>query len=594
MKIPRPEHPRPQFKRDDWLNLNGDWTYKIEPRQPYHLTTGALEVKDDVQGFKDTITVPFAPESPLSGIGDKEFITTLWYHRTIEIPGNWSSKAILLHFGAVFYQAEIYIDGAYAGRHVGGSASFSVDISNFVRAGGSHNLVVAVSNNLWNGTQPSGKQSWKYDHYGCSYTRTTGIWQTVWMEAVDPGGLEEVQIVPDIDSGGFTLVPRFRSISSGQSWEAVFFLNGVERGRSAGAVTAADGIPVSVQIEDPQLWAPESPSLYDIEMHVFDGSKQKIDTVRSYAGLRKVHIEGNTFFLNNQPFYQRLVLDQGFYPDGIWTAPSDEALKNDIELSIAAGFNGARLHQKVFEERFFYWADKLGYLCWGESASWGLDYCADGMPHRNFLSEWREIVKRDRNHPSIVAWTPFNETRNWTDPLAHQRLHEDAYHICKSLDPARPVNDASGYIHHITDLYTVHSYTQDPADLSAEMADQPDRGVFRNFPDMDAPYEGQPYLVDEFGGIKWNPETQQNSEIGTGQNTTSWGYGEAPKSLDEFYGRLEGQGKALMEHGHIAGWCYTQLTDVEQEQNGVYFYDRTSKFDMERIRKIFQMEKLQN
>ncbi len=349
------------------------------------------------------------------------------------------------------------------------------------------------------------------------------------------------------------------------------------------------GDPLVVDVPSPRLWSVDDPALYSLSLTVSDASGEIVDEVDSYAGMRKVHLDGNRLFLNNEPIYLRLVLDQGFYPDGIWTAPSDDALRRDIELSQAAGFNGARLHQKVFEERFLYWADRLGYLLWGESASWGLDYCRDGMPHRNFLSEWREIVERDRNHPSIIAWTPLNETRHYRDPRAHERLHTDAYSICKVLDPTRPVNDVSGYIHHITDLYTVHDYTQDPDEFSRTMADQPGRGVFVKYPEWDAPYRGQPYYVDEFGGIKWNPDSRSEGTNTAGQNTVSWGYGQAPQSIEEFYTRLEGLVRALIDKDHIAGWCYTQLTDVEQEQNGIYFYDRTPKFDMDRISAIFRM-----
>jgi beta-galactosidase/beta-glucuronidase len=588
MALPRPEHPKPQFERKAWINLNGEWSYATEARPAYSMLSESLGLHDASEGFDGSITVPFAPETPLSGVGEKEFINYMWYHRKITVSEEWAGKTILLHFGAVYYRAEVFIDGEYAGQHIGGSVSFSLDISRFVEAGADHNLVVAVSNNLWDGSQPSGKQSSKYDHYRCFYSRTTGIWQTVWLEAVDPHGLDSVHIIPDITTG-FTLIPHFRGIRAGQRWEVTASVEDKEIARISS--TAADGVPVILAIPEPQLWQPGSPVLYDLEIRVLNGGGEVIDTVNSYAGLRKVHIEDNQFFLNDKPCYQRLVLDQGFYPDGNWTAPSDGALKKDIELSMGAGFNGARLHQKVFEERFLYWADKLGYLVWSESASWGLDYCSDGMPHRNFLSEWSEIVLRDRNHPSIVVWTPFNETRNYRDPRAHQRLHEDAYHITRSLDPTRPVNDSSGYIHHITDIYTVHNYGQDPKILSQLTADEPGRGLFINFPDFDAEYKGQPYYIDEFGGIKWNPETQLDPSVATGQNLHSWGYGEAPKSLEEFYDRLEGLVTALVDHDHIAGWCYTQLTDVEQEQNGLYFYNRGLKFDMERIRKIFQMTK---
>jgi hypothetical protein len=305
--------------------------------------------------------------------------------------------------------------------------------------------------------------------------------------------------------------------------------------------------------------------------------------VRSYAGLRKVHIEGDRLFLNNRPFYLRLVLDQGFYPDGIWTAPSDAALKRDIELSQAAGFNGARLHQKVFEPRFHYWADRLGYVTWGESSSWGLDVTGVESA-RNFLTEWREIVTRDRNHPSIIAWTPFNETRGGRGHPQHQRLHTDAYDLTHALDPTRPVNDASGYVHVKTDLWTVHTYNQDPALLREQLTVDSEAGVWRNFPDDEVAYAGQPYIVDEFGGIKWIPRDDLVFAA------DSWGYGDDPTTLEEFYTRLEGLVDAVLAHDHICGYCYTQLTDIEQEQNGIYNYDRTEKFDMDRVAAIFRKE----
>ena len=309
------------------------------------------------------------------------------------------------------------------------------------------------------------------------------------------------------------------------------------------------------------------------------------------CALRKVHVAGGRVHLNNEPVYLRFDLDQGFYGDGIWTAPSDEALRGDIELSKRAGFNGARLHQKVFEERFHYWADRLGYLTWGESSSWGMAlFQAAGSGEAAaasayaFLAEWREIVLRDRNHPSIIAWTPFNETGRSLDWDLHRRLHEDAYELTRSLDPTRPVNDTSGYVHVRTDLWTVHNYEQDPDRLREKLTPTEAGGVFRNHPDREAEYQGQPYLVDEFGGIKWiPPDRRPHSE-------TSWGYGQAPETIEEFYERLEGQVAALASLDHVAGFCYTQLTDIEQEQNGLYNYDRTEKFDMDRIAGIIRGE----
>lgn len=570
--IPRPEHPRPQFERVDWLNLNGAWTFAFDFGR-----SGAQSGFADSQGFERTILVPFCPESFLSGVAHTDFIESLWYHRTFSVPAEWAGRSILLHFGGVDFQCEAFVDGQLVGRHWGGTSSFSFDISAQAAPGSEHQLVLAVQDELRSNRQPSGKQCPVLKSRGCHYTRTTGIWQTVWLEAVDPYGLDSCQVVPDLDAACFHLTPRLRTVKAGLRLRATLLADGLPV--SQAEHPAVSGIALELPVPSPRPWSPAEPYLYDLRLEVLDG-EWVIDTVRSYAGLRKVHLEGGRFYLNNAPFYLRLVLDQGFYPQGIWTAPSDAALRRDIELSQQAGFNGARLHQKVFEERFHYWADRLGYLTWGESSSWGMDI-KEPVSARNFLSEWREIVVRDRNHPSIVAWTPFNETHDVGDRIQHARLHTDAYELTHDLDPTRPVNDASGYVHVKTDLWTVHTYEQDPVKLAEQLALK-GGAVFRNYPEYEIPYGGQPYLVDEFGGIKWIPEDRRPFA------DNSWGYGAGPRSLAEFYQRLEGQVDVLLGLEHVAGFCYTQLTDVEQEQNGIYTYDRTLKFDMAKIRRIFQ------
>jgi len=596
-QVPRSEYPRPQMMRGDWINLNGVWTFTFD--------WGASGMEREffkARGFERAIVVPFAPESELSGVGHKDFIETMWYHRRIRVPAEWAGRKVLLHFGGVDYHCEAFIDGVSVGRHWGGSASFTFDITRFVTPGTEHNLVLYVHDDTRSGFQPGGKQSHKFRSHGCHYTRTTGIWQTVWLEATSPYGIASFHLVPDLDESRFIVTPRFHAVKQGLKFRVRLYDNGgVGVGDAASAAgrmsedelgteiaraeaPAVDGLPLVIGREGLKPWAPGKPYLYPLLLEVVDAQGEVLDTVYSYAGLRKVHIEGDQVYINNEPIFLRLVLDQGFYPDGVWTAPSDAALKRDIELSMAAGFNGARLHQKVFEERFHYWADRLGYLTWGESASWGCDVnTIEGA--RNFLSEWREIVVRDRNHPSIIAWSPFNETSHMTDRRQHNRLHLDAYELTKDLDPTRPVNDASGYCHVKTDLWTVHNYTQDPAELKKQLTPDPAKGVWRNFPDREAEYTGQPYIIDEFGGIKWIPSDRQ------AYAPDSWGYGEGPRTLEEFYARLEGQIRAILDLPHIKGFCYTQLTDVEQEQNGVYNYDRTEKFDMERIRRIFQMER---
>ena len=571
---PRPEYPRPQFVREDWVNLNGTWSYEFDFSR-----SGMDRRLFESKGFEGRITVPFAPQSELSGVGYKDFIPEMWYHRTLAVPQDWAGKKIILHFGAVDYIASVYIDGKIAGRHWGGSSSFSIDITRMVVPGQKHNLVVRVEDDERSGQYAKGKQCGSFASFGCEYTRTTGIWQTVWMEPVSKNGLKDVYIVPDLDQSRFVVEPSYYSLAAGQQLRVTV--------KDGGKVVSSKTVPASAQtsaelpVKKAKTWSPESPFLYDIDLEVLDAEGNVIDKAASYSGMRKIHIVGNRLYLNNEPVYLRFVLDQGFYPDGIWTAPTDEALKHDIELSMAAGFNGARLHQKMFEPRFHYWADRLGYLTWGESASWGANI-NNPLSARNFLTEWEETVIRDRNHPSIIMWTPFNET--WEHPEDREvareacRMVSDVYKLTKNLD-YRPCHDVSGNYHVMTDVFSVHQYMQNPDDLKKWLA--PVDGLVRHhdLEHREVEYDGQPYLVDEYGGIKW-VVGQEFSEI-------SWGYGDAPKTLDEFYQRLEALTDVILGFDHICGYCYTQLTDVEQEQNGIYNYDRTPKFDMEKIRAVF-------
>ena len=578
---PRAEYPRPQFERADWVNLNGEWSFALDLSD-----SGRDRDFYNSKGFEQRITVPFAPESKLSGIGYTDFINSVWYQRMIQIPSAWQGKRVKLNFGAVYYESEVYIDGRFVGRHYGGSDSFAFDITDFVGDGKEHSIVVHAESDLRSGTQPGGKQSTNYYSYGCSYTRTTGIWQTVWMEAVDDMALERVQVVTDIDNEQIVVIPTYYNVAGGNTLSVEVRDGGKVVAHAESA--AVQGVPVVVALKKAKLWSPESPFLYDVVYEVKDAEGKTLDRVDAYVGMRKVHIDGNKIYLNNKPYYQRLVLDQGFYPDGIWTAPSDEALKHDIEMSKAAGFNGARLHQKVFEERFHYWADKLGYIVWGEMASWDKDFNSVAAA-RNFLSEWGNIVVRDRNHPALIVWTPFNE--EWNVPSNEAgRFLTDVYNETRRLDPTRPVNTVSGGIYVISDFCTAHCYEQDGARLHSMLFDGekfyqpqgPNEGFERAIRKLY--YDGSlPYVLDEFGGIKC-AETQP-------EGGNSWGYGNAAPTREDFYTRLEALVKAIVDHSDkICGFCYTQLTDVEQEQNGVYYYDRGEKFDMGRVKAIFQMK----
>lgn len=569
--LPRSEYPRPQFVRNDWVNLNGEWSYEFDFGK-----SGTHRNLQNSNCLKDRIQVPFCPESKLSGVEYTDFINCMWYQRMIDIPENWTGKNIYLHFGAVDYYAEIYLDGNFVQRHYGGSSSFSVDITRQVKAGMRHNLVVRVTDDLRSGKQTGGKQSPTFYSNGCLYTRVTGIWQTVWMEAVDRKGLKSAVLCPDIDQEQLFVSPEFFQESDN---EIEVILKEGEKTIASRKASCVNGTMLVLPVRKMKLWSPENPFLYDIVYRIKDKQGNLLDEVTSYVGMRKIHTADGKFYLNNQPYFLRLVLDQGYYPDGIWTAPSDEALRKDIQLGKDAGFNGARLHQKVFEERYHYWADKLGYLTWSESASWAMNH-DDELAARNFIAEWTEVVIRDRNYPSIVTWTPFNES--WgAGNVVYPRLVRDVYRITKAIDPTRPINDASGDKHILTDIWGVHNYQQDPKILADALIGREGEEPYRNIRDDKslAVYEGQPYIVSEFGGIGWmKPE----------ENGTSWGYGAVPEAMEDFYKRLEGLVQAMGSSNIVVGFCYTQLTDVEQEKNGIYYYDRTPKFDMNRIKAIFQ------
>ena len=587
--IPRPEHPRPQFERANWINLNGQWTFTFDFGR-----SGADKGRELYlsKGFDKEITVPFCPESPLSGVGYYDFIEGMWYHRKLLLPPDWEGKRIILHFGGVDYESEAYLNGESVGKHFGGACSFAYDITEKAKFGEEMDLVLRVEDVMREDlkgsdfgnvgcTHPYGKQCFVYQSHGCSYTRTTGIWQTVWVEALGKAGLADCFMRPDIDAKKLYLTPSFYEVPEGLKFRCRVFSEG--KVVTEGEWEAKEGKQYEVSFNEMRLWSPSDPYLYDVEFEtVLDGAV--VDFVKSYTGLRKYHCANGKIYLNNEPIFMRMVLDQGFYPDGIWTAPSDAALKQDIVMSMAAGFNGARLHQKVFEERFHYWADKLGYLTWGEFPSWG---CDPNMAEacENHKREWKEVLLRDRNHPSIVAWTPWNETWGIQNRLQHENSHMESYRLCTQLDPSRPVNTASGGVHYATDIWTVHMYHK-PDKLPELLVADENGHYFENFPEQqETKWHGQPYVVDEIGGIGYIPPDRKAFASNT------WGYGGMPQTEEEFLTRLKETVKCFVEAPHVQGFCYTQLTDVEQEQNGVYNYDRTNKVPVEKLHEIFTQER---
>lgn len=559
MTIPRSEHPDPQFQRKDWLNLNGEWDFEFDFGNS-GLRAGVLE-KDE---WSRKINVPFCPESKLSGIEYTDFIAAVWYRKSVTVTEAQLEGRVLIHFGAVDYETYLYVNGEEAGYHKGGYTSFTFDITEFLTAG-ENVIAVNARDDVRDPLVPRGKQSELYNSHGCDYTRTTGIWQTVWLEFVPKAYVKSFKLFPDT-------VNATLGVSAVVEGEGAFKAEAFYDGRLVGSFekTAAGFVSGDIKLSETHLWEVGCGRLYDLKI-TFGG-----DEISSYFGLRDIRIDGYKVLINGKSVFQRLVLDQGFYADGIYTAPSDEALEKDIRLSLAVGFNGARLHQKVFEPRFLYHCDRLGYIVWGEFGNWGLDYSRDGALEA-MLPQWCESVARDFNHPAIVGWCPFNETWDRDGRKQNDELLRIIYRVTKQLDETRPCIDTSGNFHVETDIFDVHDYEQKVEIFKCNYDRLMTEGVlFEHFPDRQE-YDGKkPAFVSEYGGIQWS----------LGSRGDAWGYGNAPKSEQEFIDRYKGLTDALLDNERMFGFCYTQLYDIEQEQNGLYYYDRSPKFDPELFRKI--------
>ena len=564
MNIPRPEYPRPDFYRPDWLNLNGEWQFEID-----NSNSGEERGLQNAKSLSNKILLPFAPESELSGIGNKDFMFSVWYKRGVEIPENWSDKKVIFHIGACDYHTKVWANANYLGEHFGGYTPFEFDISNYI-SDGKVVLTICAYDNTRDPNQPCGKQSHQFNSFGCHYTRTTGIWQTVWLEAVNPAYIQKTKYYTDIDAPSVTIVLAPSSAAIGSKIVAVAKYDGRVCGEASAKVYGMTST-LTLNLTEKHLWELGKGELYNLEL-TLEKDGETLDRVESYFGLRSVAIDGYKFLLNGKSTFQRLVLDQGFYPDGIYTAPTEQALIDDIKFSMELGFNGARLHQKVFEPRFLYHADKMGYLVWGEYANWGIDI---DNGYGRFALEFIESMQRDFNHPSIIGWCPLNE--NWDNSQnGHDRKNIKAiYDIVTAQDPTRIVVDCSGGNHGVRTIYDVHDYEQDVAKFRyrhKHALDDDFNGTRAYL--MNDPLKTESYFVSEYGGIAWN-----KAEGG-------WGYGNAPEALEEFYERYKGLTDALLDSEHIFGFCYTQLYDVEQEQNGLLTYDRKHKFDTAKISAI--------
>jgi len=564
MDIFRSEYPRPQFVRDNWINLNGKWQFSFD-----HGNSGEeREMYIPDFPYDEEIIVPFCPESKLSGIGCKDFMESVWYRRIITITKEHLLGHAILHFGAVDYRCVVYINGEKCGEHIGGFSSFSVDITAKVKEG-SNILTVHAMDDIRSGDQPCGKQSRNYYSAWCDYTRVTGIWQTVWLEFVPVTYLKSVRIMTNNADKTVT----FTAFPSGDvkllSIVTKLFFKG-EKVKDQKNEIGWGATSYVIKLDSIELWDVSQPNLYDITYELYSGDVL-LDTVNSYFGFRSIEIRDQKIYLNGKPVFQRLVLDQGYYPDGIYTAPSDEALKRDIKISMDLGFNGARLHQKVFEERFLYWADQLGYLVWGEYGNWGVN-ANEVKTLANVLSEWLEVIDRDFNHPSIIGWCPFNEAYE-----RDVRVIGSVYFATKAADPTRPVIDVSGYTHYKTDIWDTHDYEQDTKVYSERYSSFTNDKIYDPHEKVQT-YSGQPFFVSEYGGIWWSTGKKEG-----------WGYGTAPKTEEEFLDRYSGLTTALLKSSNVCAMCYTQLYDIEQEINGLFTYEREPKFSQEiykEIRKI--------
>ena len=605
--VPRPEHPRPQLQRSAWLNLNGTWQFEID-RSDTGRERGLLDAE-----LASTITVPFAPETEASGIGDRDFLEAVWYRRTLTIPADWDGLRPILRFEAVDQDATVWANGVEVARHRGGFTPFSADLSQVPGVGaGSEVAVVVRARDPHDQPQARGKQSTWFRPTHANYHRTTGIWQTVWLEGVPADEIRSLRILPSLASTSFSIdVPLSRS-TPGTSLEVIASVPGgaeVARASVRADLDLAPHLELAIPAEHVRVWGPGAPELYALQVRLLDGDSGVLDEVRSYAGLRSTSLNAHEYRLNGEKVFQRLVLDQGYWEDTFMTAPSDDAFAADIRLALEAGFNGARLHQKVFEQRMLFWADLHGYLTWGEFGDWGVSGLGplgdNQQPTASFIGQWVEAVARDINHPSIIGWCPLNET--------HQILHDRytqldtvtqaMYDATKLADPSRPVLDASGYSHRVrgADVYDSHSYEQDPERFRAEQSGLAEGRPFANRRDLapdehpfadgefSLPFAGQPYFVSEYGGIWWNAqEAREIAEAAKAGNNAaeSWGYGQRITSEEELYERFEGLTRVLLEDPLMFGYCYTQLTDVFQEKNGVVDFERGRKLDLARLRAI--------
>lgn len=570
-------HPRKIFRRENWLNLNGEWEFSfdddLESQSP-----------DDTIHWNKKINVPFAPESPASGIGSEKFHPRCWYKKNFAYKK--SQSRTIIHFGAVDYTAKVWLNGVYLGEHEGGYTPFAFDATHAILEEGVNELIVRADDDPSDLAKPRGKQDWQEKPHGIWYVRTTGIWQTVWIEEVPNTYIEKLRCTPSIDRWEIGIL----SIISGPCPESLELKVNLTVG---GQTLACDTYHIihnevhrRIALSDPGiddfrnelLWSPEKPTLIDIELELWDGDLL-LDKVFSYTALRNVTYNRDRFMLNGRPYYLRLVLDQGYWPDSHLTPPSEEAIRKDIMLIKAAGFNGVRKHQKIEDPNFLYWADVMGIVVWGEMPS---VYRFTFKSVERVTKQWIEQITRDMDHPCIICWVPFNES--WGVPdLAEKKTHQQCvqalYYLTKTLDPTRPCIGNDGWESTATDILGIHDYDDQPSRLIKKYTDHDNieaalkryRPGGRMIIAEGFSHGGQPVMLTEFGGIAY---VEPKEEI-----TQAWGYS-AAQSSNDFRRRYEELLSTIHRIELFAGFCYTQLTDTFQEANGLFTIDREPKFSI--------------
>lgn len=585
----RSEYPRPQFVRKEWKNLNGEWEFEFDDDNVGENEKWYRENKD----FSKRINVPFAFQTALSGIEDTSFHDVVWYKSEIEVPKKWQNKRIILHFGAVDYYAKVYVNGEFVGEHIGGNTPFSFDITSFLSGKPTDTIIVRAEDPSTDETIPRGKQYWKEDSAAIWYTRTTGIWQTVWLEPIEEAHMKDVKMTPLLDTGEIDLDFDLSAAAKSKKMQIEIAYKGKQLVNDI-IHLEENKIQRKIYLFNNEIdrsefhgvgwtWRPEDPNLFDISFTLFD-EKQDYDRVESYFGMRKVHMEKGMIYLNNRPYYQKLVLDQGYWKSGLLTAPRDEDFKKDIMMAKELGFNGCRKHQKVEDPRFLYWADKLGFIVWGECASPTV-YTKESVGR--LTNEWIEIIGRDYNHPSLLVWVPINES--WGVPeisVNRQQQHfaQALYHLIHALDETRLVISNDGWEMTETDICGIHSYIHGGKEEKEKYdryvdslatkenilsSEQNRRRIYCN----GFSHQGEAIMLTECGGIGFKADSD------------GWGY-TASASKQDFLDDYKRVIDAIYQSEILVGFCYTQFSDVEQEQNGLVTYDRTFKVPAEEIRKI--------